>query len=295
MTQDTARITNIAKWVDSARSDPNEYQRRQVVEITLSAIAINPDLREHLLLKGGTLMALAYESQRFTMDVDFTAFLISPDQAQHLIDTLSNTLPIAAKGRGYLDLECRVQSMEMKPRRGPASFPTLEVKIGSARKGSSQIARLNDGKAAHTTKLEISFNEHIETTQHLTMPDHGHYILAYSIHELIAEKFRALLQQPIRNRNRRQDVYDISRIVRNRVFSDQEKSLILKTLALKAKSRGVPIGPNALSSNDVKERARSEYHTLQIEIDDPELDFNTDFETTETFYNSLPWNESAAD
>jgi predicted nucleotidyltransferase component of viral defense system len=291
MTLDTAQITNIAEWVDSARSDPNEYQRRQVVEITLSAIAINPDLREHLLLKGGTLMALAYGSPRFTMDVDFTAVFISPDQAQHLIDTLNDTLPIAARNSGYLDLECRVQSMEMKPRSGPMSWPTLEVKIGSARRGNNQIARLNEGLAAHVTKLEISFNEHVETTQHLTMPNHGHYILAYSIHELIAEKFRALLQQPIRNRARRQDVYDISRIVKNRAFDDRERSLILKTLALKAKSRNVPIGPDALSSDEVKNKARSEYHTLQLEIDDLKLDFDADFGVAETFYKSLPWDK----
>lgn len=295
MTKDAAQITNIAGWVDGARADSNEFQRRQVVEITLSAIAINPDLREHLLLKGGTLMALAYGSRRFTMDVDFTAFLIAPDQARHIINTLNETLPIAAKNGGYLDLECRVQSMEMKPRRSGTSFPTLEVKIGSARKGSSQIARLNEGSATHVTKLEISFNEHVETTQHLIMPDHGRYILAYSIHELIAEKFRALLQQPIRNRYRRQDVYDISRIVQNRAFDTREKSLILKTLALKAESRKVPIGPNTLSSDDVKERARSEYHTLRLEIDDPDLDFDDDFEVVEAFYKSLPWDDAEAD
>ena len=51
------------------------YQQRQTIEITLNAIAIAAPLDRRMLLKGGILMGLAYDSPRQTTDIDLTADL----------------------------------------------------------------------------------------------------------------------------------------------------------------------------------------------------------------------------
>ena len=75
---DPRRHINLTRWVDAARADPQEHRRRQVVDIVLFAISRARELREHLYLKGGALMALAYGSPRSTTDVDFTSGTFSP-------------------------------------------------------------------------------------------------------------------------------------------------------------------------------------------------------------------------
>lgn len=47
-------------WVEAAANDPVLYRERQVTEIVLSAIGLAPTLSANLVLKGGTLMALAF-------------------------------------------------------------------------------------------------------------------------------------------------------------------------------------------------------------------------------------------
>lgn len=64
---------DVAAWVEKARADPVTYKQRQIVEITLNAIADTAPLNEKLYLKGGILMGLAYGSPRQTADIDLTA------------------------------------------------------------------------------------------------------------------------------------------------------------------------------------------------------------------------------
>ncbi len=46
--------------------------------------------------------------------------------------------------------------------------------------------------------MEISFRDQVYAFQELSLTDAGVAVRAFTLHELIAEKFRALLQQPIR-------------------------------------------------------------------------------------------------
>jgi 5,10-methylene-tetrahydrofolate dehydrogenase/methenyl tetrahydrofolate cyclohydrolase len=63
---------NISKWVAKSKDNPDKYALRQVTEILINAIGQTKFLKGNMFLKGGTLMALAHESQRMTGDVDFS-------------------------------------------------------------------------------------------------------------------------------------------------------------------------------------------------------------------------------
>lgn len=80
MSEGDSRTVDIKPWIDRARRDPLAYAERQATEVVLTAIGSLPGLGSHIFLKGGTLMAVVYESPRNTADLDFTTDLpASPD------------------------------------------------------------------------------------------------------------------------------------------------------------------------------------------------------------------------
>jgi predicted nucleotidyltransferase component of viral defense system len=282
---------DIRAWVDSARADPQLHRDRQVTEIVLAAIGLTPSLKQSLVLKGGTLMAIAFHSARVTGDVDFTA-TVPPDDFDTLLQAeLDNALPKAAIRLGYLDLLCRVQGIRRRPRPElfeGADFPALEVRIGSALRGTGQAELLAQGKAARTLLIEVSFRDQVYAFQELHLNNANIGVQAFTLEELIAEKLRALLQQPSRNRNRRQDIYDIAFLLRDNQPDAAACGTILATLIEKCRSRGITPGPDSLDDDEVRSRAAKEWETLRLEIADLPA-FDDMFAVVAQFYRSLPW------
>jgi predicted nucleotidyltransferase component of viral defense system len=151
------------------------------------------------------------------------------------------------------------------------------------------MARLLDRRAIHIATLEVSFNELVCEVDEIYLGEGDESILAYSVYDLVAEKLRALLQQTQRNRFRRQDVYDIALILRDRKFDVEEREKVLQTLLAKARSREIEPDADAIEMPEIIERARSEYGTLKLELGDQPLDFDADFGLVADFYRSLPW------
>ena len=56
----------IDAWVEEVRDDPIAHRDRRVTHILLAAIGFTPDLQKTMILKGGTLMMLAFGSPRGT-------------------------------------------------------------------------------------------------------------------------------------------------------------------------------------------------------------------------------------
>ncbi|MDP3549331.1 MAG: nucleotidyl transferase AbiEii/AbiGii toxin family protein [Novosphingobium sp.] len=284
---------DVRGWVDAARSDPQLHRDRQVTEIVLAAIGLAPTLKQSLVLKGGTLMAIAFHSARVTGDVDFTA-MGPPDGFDILLrEELDKALPQAAIRLGYLDLLCRVQGVKRRPRPElfeEADFPALEIRIGSAQRGSAQAELLAKGKAARTLLIEVSFRDQVYAFQELHLTHANIGVQAFTIEELIAEKLRALLQQPIRRRNRRQDVYDIAFLLRENHPSAEARAAILETLLEKCKSRGLLPNAASLDNPEVRERAQMEWETLRLELADLPP-FDDTFAVVAEFYKLLPWPE----
>ena len=286
---------DVRAWVEASRADPTRYRDRQVTEIVLTAIGLAPSLHTNLVLKGGAAMALAFKSTRVTGDVDFTSMVEPAELAEKLTPELNELLPKTAIKLGYLDLLCQVQSVKKMPRAEnfeDHDFPALRVRIGSAKRGTAEAARLAEGKASRVLDVEISFRDHVYTFQELNLMGAGVAVRAFTIHELVAEKLRALLQQPVRKRNRRQDVYDIAFLIDDHDFSGDDKATILTTLIEKCRSRGIDARQDSMDNPEIKQRAQADWDTLALEIGDLPP-FDERFALMRDLYTSLPWVISA--
>lgn len=290
---------NISNWVAKSKFNPDKYIFRQVVEILINAIGQTKFLKGNMFLKGGALMALAHESQRMTGDVDFS--WLEPfdkdafrDVSEIIVESLDESLNKARVRLGYLDIKCKVQSSRKEPggwNKEPLSFPALELKIGYAKVGTRQELLLESNNCAQVLRVDISFNEQIIDHQELVLDDNQTTVNAYTPIEVITEKFRALIQQIHRSRNRRQDVYDIDFLLKHFNFDEDEKKSILDNMLIKSKSRKINPNINSFSDNRVKEAAQKEWQTMNLEFSEENKlpDFDKCYQNIEEFYKSLPW------
>ena len=104
-----------------------------------------------------------------------------------------------------------MQSVRVNPAKPAVTFRTLTVAIGYALKNSRKHQRMMTSQCPTVVALEYGFNEVTAETEELQISRKG-IIQAYSLHDLIAKKYRAILQQQVRNRIRRQDACNLYRL-----------------------------------------------------------------------------------
>jgi predicted nucleotidyltransferase component of viral defense system len=282
---------DVHSWVDAAAANPVLHRDRQVAVIVLTTIGMSTNLRETLILKGGTLMALAFKSVRTTADIDFTAEADPEDFAERLTQELNDRLGPTALRLGYPDYICKVQSVKKMPKArdfADHDFPALRVRIASALRGTNEEKRIASGQALRTLDIDISFKDQVYAFQELHLTEAGVAVRAFTVHELIAEKLRALLQQPIRNRYRRQDVYDLAFLFETVILDANDRHMIHATLLEKCCTRN--IFPTAASIDDpeVRERAERDWQTFELELEDVPS-FDSRYSIVCENYHSLPW------
>lgn len=295
MSDETPKVVDIEGWVKEAKSDPVKYRTRQVTEVVLAAIGLSEELKSTLYLKGGALMSISHSSPRSTTDLDLTAVQDPLPFADQLVDLLDTNMRSAAKKLGYIDLMCKVQSVKKRPRESTfdsAENPAVSLKIGSAIRGTREAANLERNNATQTLEIDVTFKEPVETCEILALDGTELTVHAYGLLDLMAEKLRSLLQQPVRNRNRRQDVFDIHLLLnRYGPFDGNVKSALLAVLKEKASARALPISHNSFSDPRIAQMAQAEWQTLQAELSIPLPDFITLFSEVKLFYESLPWTD----
>jgi len=284
---------DISEWVERIRHDPQHYLERQATEVLLAAIGQSKTYSHRLYLKGGVLMGLVYQSPRQTVDLDFTAnFEPTDDIEDGLRDKLDPELQRASARLGYPDLVCSIQRIERRPRQDRftgADFPALDIKFAYAKRGTNPHRQLEQGRCPNVIEMEISFREPVHAVQFVYLGPNGSMVVrAYSLVDVIAEKLRALLQQSLRNRNRRQDIYDIDFLIRRLSLTSAEKHDILTALRTKAYARNIEPRPESLADDEIKRRAELEWYTLELEIGDLPP-FEDAYAYVEAFYRSLPW------
>jgi len=113
----------------------------------------------------------------------------------------------------------------------------------------------------HVLPIEISTNEPIGDSTLFTIDENFQPLRVCTVEDIVGEKRRALLQQPIRGRNRRQDVLDVAVIVRANPLLNRDQ--VIRFLLLKAEARDVPVSRAAFRNPEVAERARVDYDALE--------------------------------
>ncbi|ODB98565.1 hypothetical protein A3196_10095 [Candidatus Thiodiazotropha endoloripes] len=282
---------SIHDWVD-ASEDEKQRSFREAVHIILSGIANDRVLQATMVIKGGILLAIRYKSHRYTKDIDFSTDKqladINPDS---LADKLDRSMAIMANTLNY-EMVCKIQSYKIQPAKRPdAKFPSIKIRIGYAHKSEPVYKRLLAGKCPITVDIDYSLNEYLPNIEEFSISEEE-FLTAYSLTDLISEKLRSVLQQKTRERQRRQDIFDLYLLLEK--FSDidiHEKSKILDSLMAKARSR--EIEPEKLSFRDpeIKKRSHAQYHTLADEIEGDLPDFDEIYNAVQIFYESLPWED----
>jgi predicted nucleotidyltransferase component of viral defense system len=240
---------NIASWVEQENT-PRKRSFRETVHTILLAIANNKNLHAEMIMKGGILLAIKYESQRYTTDLDFsTSKTIKQFNKKSFFTEFEKSLLSASEQLDY-GLDCRLQSHRINPPSAEASFPTLKLKIGYAYKSNYRDhKRLLKKKSINVVEIDLSFNEFNQEIEIMNLTEGGD-IPIYSFTDLIAEKFRAILQQEVRNRYRRQDIYDLYYLLTKIPVSDYKKKKILNSLLKKSSTRKLNIDKKSMRRND---------------------------------------------
>lgn len=127
---------DIETWVESA--PPEQRLFREAVHIVLDSIGHSQDLHAKMVMKGGLLLAIRYDSTRFTRDLDFsTTAHYARDDAEKILAELERSL-VNAEDRLPYETACRLQSSQIEPKGEDKTHQNLKLKIGLARKSNQR-------------------------------------------------------------------------------------------------------------------------------------------------------------
>lgn len=282
---------DITRWI-AAADNATEQTFREAVHTILFAIASSANLQPQMIMKGGILMAIRYETGRFTKDIDFSTDTHYRDfaagQAQ-FVKELDTAIQEAVHQLGY-QLDCRLQGTpKIQPRTG-GNFQTLHMSVGYARFGTNEHVRLMRGEAPKTVQMDYSFNELVHDIDLLGMDETDTPLRAYGELTQVAEKLRAIMQQVSRDRARGQDVYDLYHWLNHHpIADDQRKAALLSVIREKAASRDITATQSSMADPEIRVRSRPVYDALADTISGELPPFDEAFDAVQAFYESLPW------
>jgi predicted nucleotidyltransferase component of viral defense system len=280
---------SFATWIAGA-PDKATRELRQAVHTILAAVSTAPRLPRLVVLKGGILLALAYGGDRFTKDVDFSMReKLQEIEPASLVEELRASLALQVEALDH-GLDCRVQGFELQPTRGNQTWPTLKIRVGYAPKADlPRHRRLINRQATTVVSLDISYNEVITAVYVVAIPGGGN-VQVSTLADVVAEKYRAMLQQPIRNRERRQDVYDLYRLLpRKEMKAAAFRAEVLAALVAKSEGKGLNLTRDSIADPEVRSRSKKEYALLKAEIASDLPAFDETYSAVQAYYEQLPW------
>ena len=282
---------DLTAWVDEELR-PERKVFRQAVQLVLRAIAQSPSLSAIMIMKGGLLLAVRYHSSRFTRDIDFsTSKRLQEFDVPMLLTGIEKALTSVSAVNEHA-MALRLQSHEIKPPNRPGvNFPTLQMRIGYASRMEPRSLKRLEATTGSTQVVQVdySFNEWASGTEQQDV-DGGH-LLIYPFHDLVAEKLRSVLQQPIRGqgRPRYQDIYDLFLLLEIAV-DDGDKSIILAKLFEASRDRHVSVHKEALRDEQVIQLSREQYTTVLPDlVSGPLPEFEVAYGVVQEFFEALPW------
>ena len=279
---------DFADWVKKSETEADKAFR-QAIHTLMRAISKSESLQTRMIFHGGLLMAICFQGIRHTKDIDF----VTEDKRTQIdedgfVASLNEALAIACDSLPY-GLDCRIQSYRVKPPGENRNFQSLKIAMGYAYKGTSGHSRLIRGESPTVVEIDYSFNEINQQIDTIELIEGGS-IQAYSLPDLVGEKYRAMIQQKSRNRTRRQDAFDIYWLLKKGYLDGWTvRILIYRSLLKKSESRGLVVTKDSLADAEIRKRSSAEYATLAGEIEGELPLFEEVYDAVRDYYESLPW------
>ena len=292
--------TKIENWVQESidnRSVAAQKDFRHAVHIILKAISLSENLSKSMIFKGGMLLGIKYQSERYTTDLDFsTAEKLDPNCIQGFTEEFNDKLDYANNLLAY-GMRLKIQRIEKRPKKDVASFPALEIKIAylGTNCNQSEINKYENNQAPNTISIDYSFNELNNDVESIVIDEEeNEKIICYTLESIIAEKLRSILQQKPRNRTRGQDIYDICFLLSDyddQLSSIETKNKILNLLKQKSIGRDIDelLHVNGLNDDDIRSRSEIGFKALELQLTKT-TNFEDLYNQLNKFYKSLPWN-----
>ena len=280
-------FATLSDWAAENYIPVDEARLRFAQYGVLRAIATSRALSNVLVLKGGNALDFVWQPNRSTRDLDFsidTRALDIPIDEDRIKRYLEPALDVS---RRVLGITFRIHRIEQQPPGENRTFITYEVRIGYALP-DQQPLRIRIEKGAPSTQivpLDISINEPICADVPIDVQA-SNPLRVSTIEDIVAEKLRSLLQQPIRNRSRRQDLLDIAVILRNTPNLDHQK--VAEFLKRKAAARHVPVSRQAFRAPEVASRAKQDYAELSQTTRTVFIPFDEALQSLYDFADTLP-------
>lgn len=258
----------IARWAEAAGVTVAEARIRFAQYAVLRVVASVRQLQSALVFKGGNALDFVWVPNRSTVDLDFS---IDPNVSIDPTGAYSWFTPESIQGlvdRGRriveqsLGLTLALYGVRQHPPGDARTFASIEARLGYALPDEQRLQlRMRHGATSpHIVRIEISQNEPVCAAT--TVPlDSTRQVRVCTIEDVVAEKLRALLQQPIRNRERKQDLLDIAVILRSR--HELDRASVAAFLVEKAAARDVPVSRSAFRDPEIARRAGVDYDALK--------------------------------
>lgn len=255
-------FTSIVAWAAGNGIPVIEARRRFAQYAVLRGIARSAALSGMPVFKGGNALDFVFRPNRSTLDLDFSVdmpLLVDRLDVDLLRSMLSRALGPVDRDLGILT---KVQRVEQQPPGPHRTFITFHANIGYALPDESRLLQRMrvGGSSPAVVAVDVSLNEPICATIEADLGD-GSRLRFSDIDDIVAEKLRALLQQPVRNRTRPQDLLDIALVLRD--GPPPNLTRVAAFLLAKASARNLPVSRAAFRDPGVIERTRLGYDELE--------------------------------
>lgn len=227
----------------------------------LRAISTVGPLRRDLVFKGGNALDFVWQPNRSTLDLDFS-FDSTRDAVITVESLRSDIQPGLRLTSGALGVLLALNGVRQQPPGDGKTFVTFQIRVGYALPDEARLlTRMRSGETSvNVIPVEISLNEPLCANVEVAL-DGSHRLRVSTVEDIVAEKLRALLQQPIRNRRRRQDLLDIAVLLQEGHLLDHER--VAAFLLAKSNARGVGVSRSAFHHPEIASRAESDYAALK--------------------------------
>ncbi len=252
----------LSTWAREHNIAATEARLRFAQYVMLRAIAESRALSTSLVFKGGNALDFMWQPNRSTLDLDFSTArkVVDVDaEGARLGELFARALTVVEREFGVF---CRVTRVDRQPPGPDKTFVTYHIRIAYALPDQARLRhRMEaDPRLAHQgIEIEVSINEPICADQPFDIAG-THPLRVSSVEDIVAEKLRALLQQPIRNRTRPQDLLDIAVVIRTWPLLDHIR--VADFLQRKAAARNVPVSRAAFHNPEIMARAKQGYAEL---------------------------------